>query len=317
MSDSMNPRVAADDASTPGPSLEGRGEEAPSPLPSSAHLSPGQAARFGPSRGEGEGELPTFEELAADPEIAALLDFEPVPRQVVVKNGWTPERQREFIARLATHGSPRGAADEVAKDITSARKLYHHPQGGSFADAWEAAAALAQQRIDAAAPPARPRTGTPPGIDRRRKHAPAELLPRPGQVLNEQGEWEDEESLEGRADEAKDSVRMKLLRCRRLFLQEISGSPGKRAAFEVLTELPIDWDKAALLEPQDDEPWNPATMRKPDMVLTAESGWLMGEIGYGPDRKAAARRAIDEHRAAEGQEPVDWSADDPEGEDGK
>ena len=49
-----------------------------------------------------EPEIPTFEELAADPEIAALLDFEPVPRKRQVEGGWTPDLQREFIARLAT-----------------------------------------------------------------------------------------------------------------------------------------------------------------------------------------------------------------------
>ena len=42
------------------------------------------------------------------------------------------------------------------------------------------------------------------------------------------------------------------------------------------------------------------------MVLTAESGWSFGECGYGPDKKAELRAAIDAHRAEEGLEPVDW-----------
>jgi hypothetical protein len=92
-------------------------------------------------------------------------------------------------------------------------------------------------------------------------------------------------------------------------LQEISGCAGKRAAFEILTELPIDWDKAERCEPQEDEPWNPARARQPDMILTAESGWSFGECGYGPDRKAQARRAIDAHRAEEGLEPVEWQGE--------
>ena len=36
----------------------------------------------------------------ADPEVAALLAFEPVPRKSEVAGVWTPELQREFIARL-------------------------------------------------------------------------------------------------------------------------------------------------------------------------------------------------------------------------
>ena len=34
--------------------------------------------------------IPSFDELAADPEIAALLDFEPVPRKIEMPGGWTP-----------------------------------------------------------------------------------------------------------------------------------------------------------------------------------------------------------------------------------
>jgi hypothetical protein len=136
--------------------------------------------------------------------------------------------------------------------------------------------------------------------------------PLPGQVMNEHGEWEDEASFVRRGEEAVDSVREKLLRCRRLYLMEISGSAGKRAAFEILTELPIDWDKARRLEPQPDEPWNRANQRQPDMILTAESGWSFGEHGYGEDKKKALQEAINQHLIEEGQEPVDWSQEDAE-----
>lgn len=94
----------------------------------------------------------------------------------------------------------------------------------------------------------------------------------------------------------------RLLRIRRLYLQEIADSPGKRAAFEILTELAVDWEKARALEPQPDEPYNIGNQRQPDMVLTAESGWSFGELGYGPDRKAEMRKAVDEHRAKKGLE---------------
>jgi hypothetical protein len=42
------------------------------------------------------------------------------------------------------------------------------------------------------------------------------------------------------------------------------------------------------------------------MIVMAESGWSFGEYGYGPDRKAEARRALDAHRAEEGLVPVEW-----------
>lgn len=260
----------------------------------------------GPAAPESGDELPTFGELAADPEIAALLDFEPVPRKVVVKDGWSPDRQREFIARLASHGSPSTAAGEVTKDITSARKLYHHPQGASFAAAWEAAVALAQARIEAAAPAPRPRAGTPPGIDRRRRHAP-------GQPFTVQDLIDADVEAERRAEEVKDSISNKLLRCRRLYLAEIADSPGKRAAFEILTELPIDWDKARNMEAQIDEPFRRPNMRRPDMLLTAENGW-MGEMAHGPDKRAELRRMLDEYRAEQGMEPIRWD-DEAQGDE--
>src|SRR6476469_9495080 len=40
------------------------------------------------------------EEGVHDPIIAALLNFEPAPRQNKRKNGWTPALQRMFIAEL-------------------------------------------------------------------------------------------------------------------------------------------------------------------------------------------------------------------------
>jgi len=255
--------------------------------------------------------IPDFAALAADPEIAPLLDFEPVPRKIDVPGGWSPDKQREVIARLAVHGSPNRACDEMGMHRTGLTKLYKSPRAKSFRAAWESAVALAARRRAERAKAQFVRPGaTPPTVDWRRKHPVVQDGPLPGQVLNEYGEWEDEGSLMRRVEEAKDSIGAKLLNCRRLYLREISSSPGKRAAFEILTELPIDWDKAARLEPQPDEPWNRANMRQPDMVLTAESGWSAGELGYGPDKKAELRAEIDKYREEEGLPPVDWSEDD-------
>jgi hypothetical protein len=60
------------------------------------------------------------------------------------------------------------------------------------------------------------------------------------------------------------------------------------------------------MEPQDDEPWRTPSMREPDGMMTAESGWLRGQIGYGPDKKAELRRQLDEWREEQGLEPVEW-----------
>ena len=164
------------------------------------------------------------------------------------------------------------------------------------------------RRQEDRAGPGVPADFTPPALDSRRRKPAAADGPLPGQVLNEFGEWEDEESLHRRAEEAGDRIANRLVRIRRLYLQEISGSPGKRAAFEILTELPIDWEKAERGEPQPDEPYNRARQRQADMILTAESGWSFGELGYGPDKKAEIRKAIDEHRAEEGLPPVEWES---------
>ena len=256
-----------------------------------------------------------FDIEQVDGQIKALLDFEPCPRKRVVDGAWTPELQREFIARLAVTGSPGRACDEMGKNDSGITKLYRSPEGTSFKAAWDGAIALAKRRRADRAAKARPvRPGTrPPSLDGRRKHPlpvmdehdhPGEGLP--GQVLNEHGEYEDEASYRRRGEEAKDSIAMKLTRCRRAYLAEISGCAGKRAAFEILTELPVDWEIAGRLEPQPFEPWTRTNQRQPDMVLTAESGWSFGEFGYGPDKKAAARRQLDQHRAEQGLPAIRW-----------
>ncbi len=248
------------------------------------------------------------DEPELDPEIEELLKFEPAPRQNKRRDGWTAALQRRFIAELARTGSPTMAAEAVGKNRYGVEKLYKSPGAEGFRAAWDSAVALFEGRSAerVVAENADRVAARPPFVDRRRARWPAQAGPQPGQVLNEFGEWEDEASLHRRAEEARDSISNKLLRARRLYLQEISGNAGKRAAFEILTELPVDWDKAERLEPQPDEPWRRTNQRQPDMILTAESGWSFGECGYGPDRKAEARKAIDKYRQAEGLPAIDW-----------
>jgi hypothetical protein len=259
-------------------------------------------------------EIPSFDELAADPDIAPLLDFTPVPRSHAKANGWSPDMQRMFIAWLAYYGSPTNACDELGKARSGIDKVFKSPGAEEFRASWDGAIALAEKRRIAALAGRPGGAGAlrPPTLSRAKPDAINGMGPQPGQVLNEHGEWEDEESYRRRGEEAIDSIGMKLVRCRRAFLAEISGSAGKRAAFEILTELPVDWELAETLQPQPFEPWTRTNQRQPDMVLTAESGWSFGEIGYGPDRKAEMRAVIDEYRAERGLEPIDWDDQQPE-----
>jgi hypothetical protein len=194
--------------------------------------------------------IPTFAELCADPEIAALLDFIPAVVQPRV-NGWDAEAQRAFVALIAVTGSKVRAAKAIGRNPGGLDRIFDRPDGASFLSACDEAFALYRQRHGAR---------LVQGVAHAAKRASArdewgkELPPiLPGQVLNEHGEPEDEQSYLARAEEAKDSIAHKLLRIRRMFLQEISASPGKRAAYEILTELPIDWDIAERGEPQPEE----------------------------------------------------------------
>lgn len=168
---------------------------------------------------------PAGEEAPFDSEIWDLLHFEPVPRKREVEGGWSPELQRQFIARLAVHGSATKACDEMGKNQTGIMKLYRSPLGASFRESWDAAVELAKRRRAEAEEGQRVAPGTrPPTIDHRFKRSPSPLAGEgrgegaPGQVMNEYGEWEDEESVQRRAEEAEDSIGRRLLRIRRLYL---------------------------------------------------------------------------------------------------
>lgn len=77
-------------------------------------------------------DIPSFEELAADPDIAALIEFEPVVRKVKRANGWTPQIQRMFVAYVSHLGSRTQAADMVGREVAGAAKLCRAEGGESF-----------------------------------------------------------------------------------------------------------------------------------------------------------------------------------------
>ena len=81
---------------------------------------------------ESPDDIPDFATLAADPEIAPLLEFAPVPRKVKRPDGWTPELQRELIARIAATGTVQEAVWQMGKHATGAEALYKTPDRRQF-----------------------------------------------------------------------------------------------------------------------------------------------------------------------------------------
>ena len=81
------------------------------------------------------------------PPAGALPAFTPVPRQCQRHDGWTPERQRGFIAALADTGSVKAAARRVNMTPEGAYLLRRHPDAAEFRKAWEAALALGVQQL--------------------------------------------------------------------------------------------------------------------------------------------------------------------------
>jgi hypothetical protein len=237
-------------------------------------------------------------------EIRDLLNFEPVPRRAHA-DGWRPELQRAFIAALAITGSPRRAARAIGRAAFGAEQLRRARGGRSFAEAWDAALELYRER------------------EMMRLHENLAQLAR--EQEHKEGQWpaggggdddddddyyDEETGLIGSREvrEAKARIRGRLLRARRLLLRCLCDNPAKRIAWELLSG-PVDWDKAARLEPQDNEPWVKLDMRRPDLLLTAEAGLLPDLIG-GEDALAEMRREIER---IEAEEQAAAKSDPPEG----
>jgi hypothetical protein len=71
------------------------------------------------------------------------IPFRPVPVKAR-HDGWTPQRQRDFIDRLALCGTVARAARAVGMSPQSARKLRDHAGAASFRRAWDRALASGQ-----------------------------------------------------------------------------------------------------------------------------------------------------------------------------
>jgi hypothetical protein len=84
---------------------------------------------------------------APGPELPAdLLDFTPVPRRFR-HDGWTPERQKAFIAALAVTGCVERAARMVNIAQTNCYELRRAPGAEGFRRAWDAALDFAVPKL--------------------------------------------------------------------------------------------------------------------------------------------------------------------------
>lgn len=95
-------------------------------------------------RAEGLAGLGTFSAMKP------LLDFAPVPRRHR-HDGWTPRRQRGFIAALAETGSVSLAAAAVNMAPEGAYSLRRQPGAEEFREAWDAALDHGAEIVDGAA----------------------------------------------------------------------------------------------------------------------------------------------------------------------
>jgi hypothetical protein len=75
------------------------------------------------------------------PRAPTAPDFTPVSVRAR-KDGWTPDRQRRFVAELRRGRSVAQAARAVGMSRESAYRLRERPGAESFADAWDAALAM-------------------------------------------------------------------------------------------------------------------------------------------------------------------------------
>ncbi len=78
--------------------------------------------------------------------VEHLLDFAPVTTASNRHDGWTPERQKLFIAALGVMGVIDRAAKAVGMSAKSAYKLRERPGAEGFASAWDGALFMGRQR---------------------------------------------------------------------------------------------------------------------------------------------------------------------------
>ena len=225
--------------------------------------------------------------------IPELLEFTPVPRRARA-DGWREEHQRAFIAALAITGSPKQAARAIGKHQFGADQLRNARGGKSFAAAWDAAIDLAREREtmrihDNLAELAERREAELAQLTQLGAHPePVEgpyrpLLPATGDFPpGYDPEFDDDERLEYLT--AEQQVRERMLAARRLLLfiyatdDDPESGPARRQAWETLCG-PVNWQRAARNQPEGGEANAMRHARDPDVLVTAEVGFLSDLTG--------------------------------------
>jgi hypothetical protein len=75
--------------------------------------------------------------------------FYPVPTRTR-RDGWTPQRQADFLGMLAETGSVMGAREAVGMSRRSAYALRARAEAGSFAAVWDAALGVPLRKVTVA-----------------------------------------------------------------------------------------------------------------------------------------------------------------------
>lgn len=192
----------------------------------------------------------TSQSFTPDHRPREAIDFDPVPRGVNRHDGWTPARQREFIAVIAATGSTQAALQATGMSWTSAHALKRAPGAESFAAAWNAARALGvglireklmDHSLNGIPDPVFFR-GEQVGERRRFNHRSMMWLIEHGERAQGRAE-SDEERDRNEALAAKwvTDLLAALEQAEAQQWAQIGDDPDKRAAYELLNG-PVDWD---------------------------------------------------------------------------
>jgi hypothetical protein len=76
-----------------------------------------------------------------------IPDFTPVPMQRTRHDGWTPHRQRQFLAALGATGTVDAAASMVGMTRMAAYNLRKRDGAESFSAAWEIAISIGRAMV--------------------------------------------------------------------------------------------------------------------------------------------------------------------------
>lgn len=79
--------------------------------------------------------------------LADAPEFTPVPMERARHDGWTPERQRMFIAALSATGTVNSAARSVGMTRMAAYNLRKRAGAESFGQAWDLAIHTGRARV--------------------------------------------------------------------------------------------------------------------------------------------------------------------------